>query len=645
MSRQSLSFALLLALPLAALDLPACVDDSGGTGGGGEGGDPSAHWSTGGAGGDSGAGGSGATGNSETVLVTFQDEPLNQCGVAAPGPADVGSCTTVSSPVIVDFDDYEDGPADSYAFHVGGESGTPGSVLGGLLHIDDGSDGATITTEMVAGADGSPYAIRIASDDAQNWGGLLMLYFPSGGDIACLDGSEYAGIELSLKGSSPSGNAGVTLGMVDTNPTADGGLCDNASSDDCKEANVQVALPEDPEKWSRIQIPWSAFVPGMGSDGQCIPANGMNLMRLVVQPYMVYAPPTWEFSPGAYSLTIDSVRFYGTRNASGDDLAIPGGACDFPESIQWTSTGPIISPESDETHSLKAVKDPSIVRYGDEWHVFASSVSTTGAYNLVYTSFADFADAPSAPLYYLDATPGFDTYVAAPEVFYFTPTEEWYLVYQSGPPMYSKTTDITDPTLWSAPTPFYSATPDIVEAGGGGWLDYWVICDDAKCHLFFSSNEGRYYRAETSIDDFPEGFGEPEIVFEHWNSGRIFEGSNVYAIDGTGKYLILIEAFDQTSNDHRYYRSWVGDSLEGPWYPWQSSGSFPFAGPANVTFESTAWTADISHGEMIRSGYDQTLGIDPCNLRYIYQGADPEADNEGDYNKIPWNLGLLTQVE
>jgi hypothetical protein len=28
----------------------------------------------------------------------------------------------------------------------------------------------------------------------------------------------------------------------------------------------------------------------------------------------------------------------------------------------------------------------------------------------------------------------------------------------------------------------------------------------------------------------------------------------------------------------------------------------------------------------------------------MFQGADPTADNQGDYNKIPWNLGLLTQL-
>jgi hypothetical protein len=29
----------------------------------------------------------------------------------------------------------------------------------------------------------------------------------------------------------------------------------------------------------------------------------------------------------------------------------------------------------------------------------------------------------------------------------------------------------------------------------------------------------------------------------------------------------------------------------------------------------------------------------------VFQGADPEADNGGDYNAIPWEIGLLTLAE
>ena len=134
-----------------------------------------------------------------------------------------------------------------------------------------------------------------------------------------------------------------------------------------------------------------------------------------------------------------------------------------------------------------------------------------------------------------------------------------------------------------------------------------MICDTASCHLFFTNNQGHWYKSKTSIDQFPNGFGDPVVVMQDANPGRIFEATNVYKMNGIDQYLAIIEAFDQTSNNHRYFRSWIADSLEGPWLPWQASGSYPFAGERNVTFEGTAWTHDISHGEAIRAGYDETL--------------------------------------
>jgi endo-1,4-beta-xylanase len=240
----------------------------------------------------------------------------------------------------------------------------------------------------------------------------------------------------------------------------------------------------------------------------------------------------------------------------------------------------------------------------------------------------------------MDNTRGFKTYVAAPQLFYFTPQKKWYLVYQSGPPMFSTADDPGDPSKWTEPSSFFARTPAIVDANGG-WLDFWVICDAQHCHLFFSNDKGRWYKSKTTVDKFPYGMSEPAVVMQDAEAGRLFEACNVYKIGGTNKYLALIEAFDSTSNYQRYFRSWTADSLEGPWTVLHDDATSPFAGKANVTFDGPAWTDNISHGEMIRAGHDETMTIDGSQLRYLYQGFAPSA-NTSDYNAIPWQLGLLT---
>src|SRR5207302_4426548 len=105
-------------------------------------------------------------------------------------------------------------------------------------------------------------------------------------------------------------------------------------------------------------------------------------------------------------------------------------------------------------------------------------------------------------------------------------------------------------------------------------------------------------------------------------------------------YLLLVEAIG--SDGRRYFRSWTSTSLAGTWTGLADREADPFARSTNVTFDGTPWTNDISHGEMIRDGIDQTLTIDPHHLRYLYQGVDPAANVP--YNSLPWRLGLLTET-
>jgi endo-1,4-beta-xylanase len=314
-----------------------------------------------------------------------------------------------------------------------------------------------------------------------------------------------------------------------------------------------------------------------------------------------------------------------------------------PSVFQWTSTGPLVNPHSDATHTLTGIKDPSVVYYDGKYHVFASTTDNAGKYSMVYLSFADWSKADSAPQYYLDQTPIGTGYKTAPMVFYFTPQKLWYLVYQTGGnAAYSTNSDLTNPAGWTAPKNFYASEPSIIKQniGSGTWVDMWVICDAANCHLFSMDDNGHVYRSQTSVANFPNGMSEPVIALQSANRHDLYEADNVYRVQGTDQYLMIAEAWG--SGAVRYFRSWTATSLDGTWTPLTGTEASPFAGSKNVTFAGTAWTKDFSSGEAIRSNYDQTVTINPCAMQYAYQGRDPSVST-GSYSTLPWRIGLLTQ--
>jgi hypothetical protein len=288
MKRTHLLEVLMLCASLAG-SLAACSDDGPGGGDGT---------------GLTGLGGLGGIGGN-----TF-----NQCGVAAPAPSDAGHCTAVSAPGIADFDDYSAGAAaSSYTYYVNARPPAADAVLGAILHIDDGSatnGTSVVTTEMVTGEGDAGYAVQISDTKAVNWGGILLFYFPSNGTTSCLNAPTYSGVELSIKGSAPSGRIVVNVGMLDTIAVKDGGLCDNATATDCRNANIEWTLPTDATTWAHVQVPWSAFTPGIGSGRACVPVTGQNVVQLAIQPLMSYPPPDYMLAPGPYAIAVDNVRFY-----------------------------------------------------------------------------------------------------------------------------------------------------------------------------------------------------------------------------------------------------------------------------------------------------------------------------------------------
>ncbi|HJP78966.1 MAG TPA: non-reducing end alpha-L-arabinofuranosidase family hydrolase [Pseudonocardiaceae bacterium] len=317
-----------------------------------------------------------------------------------------------------------------------------------------------------------------------------------------------------------------------------------------------------------------------------------------------------------------------------------GGA--LPSSFRWSSSGVLISPHPD-AHDIIAVKDPSVVSYHGQWYVAASTVNSSGGYGMEFVHFSDWSQANSATPVYADQTAIGGGYQTAPQLFYFAPQHLWYLIYQTGNNAgYSTNSDITNPYGWSATKYLYPGEPTIVSSNGSGWLDFFLICDSTNCYLFSMNDNGYVFRSRTSVSDFPNGMGNTVIALSDPDKNHLFEADDVYKVAGSSQYLLIAEAIG--SDGHRYFTSYTTGSLAGAWTPLANTESNPFIRSTNVTFGGTAWSDDFSSGEMIRSGYDQTLTINPCRLQFLYQGFDPNANTGGGYNSIPWRIGRVTQT-
>ena len=317
--------------------------------------------------------------------------------------------------------------------------------------------------------------------------------------------------------------------------------------------------------------------------------------------------------------------------------------CGVNTSYGWASTQSLMDPVSDGSHNLAGIKAPTAVFSGGRYHVYATVIDSAEKATIQHISFVDWPNAGSATVDFLDNNAAFGGGRSQPQLFYFSPKSTWYLVTQSGPPGYSTNSDPGQALSWTKPTNFYSSTPKIVTdnagTGGIGWTDFWVICDSANCHMFFTNALGYLFRAQTTVGSFPGGFGEPVKLIQN---SVLLEGARVYKIKGETKYILLVEG---NGSGGRYNSAWTASTLDGDWSKWTAlanTEAIPFAGAINVTFVGTKWTRDVGHGDLIRDTTDETMTIDPCNMRYLYAGKDPFTTIKV-ANLMPWKLGLLVR--
>ncbi len=306
--------------------------------------------------------------------------------------------------------------------------------------------------------------------------------------------------------------------------------------------------------------------------------------------------------------------------------------------FRWRSSGPLIDVQTGQNAADPhvALKDPTVVFHDGRWHLFGTLRKQSGHVCMEYLSFSAWDQANAAPRREISFT---DKYHCAPQVFYFTPHQRWYLLHQ-----------LTDPARTPAMGPYVSTSTNLADAGSWTkpqlmvtnpapnqrWIDFWVICDPQKAHLFYTSNDGNLWRRETALAKFPFGWSAQTLALR----ADIFEASHTYKLRDRDDYVTIIEA---QGGGRRYYKAYLADRLEGPWRALADTAQKPFAGRANVA-PTNNWTASISHGEMLRSGVDEHLELDPTHLRFLYQGASDGEYRGQKYGGIPWRLGLLEQV-
>jgi glycosyl hydrolase family 62 len=333
---------------------------------------------------------------------------------------------------------------------------------------------------------------------------------------------------------------------------------------------------------------------------------------------------------------------------------------------QWTVGPPIFTPGPKGAFDDIAVKDPSIVFFENQWHVFYTTKGDRTTHGGASTS-TSLAYVAAPTLEGLNAAPRIHLnegghlcpkFLCAPQIFYFKPHAAWYLILQVPVPgltahqaIFMTNPDIADPNGWTRPEVFTFQRKLSVF-----WIDFWVICDETHAHLFYTDHDGRMFRQEAPLDKFPFGFGDEELAVEERGADarspwRLHEASHIYRVRSTGKYLALLEAIRPHPLEPSYWDSrcrfmfaMEADTLRGPWRRIESEPNAFWGDPDGLFNEDGTPSAygQVSHPEAIRCGYDELLEIENDSPDILVQAFDATGIGEDfRYDFLPWELALM----
>jgi hypothetical protein len=204
----------------------------------------------------------------------------------------------------------------------------------------------------------------------------------------------------------------------------------------------------------------------------------------------------------------------------------------------------------------------------------------------------------------------------------------WFLIYQNTDsnyqPAFSTNLNISDPDNWS------SAKPLLQKEKKEKWIDFWIIADEIKVYLFYTEAHSGVVVRSTNIEDFPNGWSAGDHVFDN-----VHEAVHIYKVKNKQEFHMIYEL---NTDGIRSFGLASAKNLMGPWE--KITDYYATGEQLKYIGNNKSWTEMVSHGEAIRSGFNQKMEYEPKNCRFIIQGI-LEKQITPDYPSLPWKLGVI----